>query len=107
MGIDKMNRGPLVFAKALADQTRQKIMAACCCQWCSVGELVERVDVGQPTVSHHLGILREAGLVQIRRQGRQTFYRLNQENVVRCCDRLVIDFAPETEAAEMLSSDAS
>ncbi|MGA9533087.1 MAG: metalloregulator ArsR/SmtB family transcription factor [Anaerolineales bacterium] len=100
-----MERAPLVFAKALADESRQLIMAACCCQWCSVGELVERVEVGQPTVSHHLQILREAGLVQVRRQGRQTFYRLNQENVVRCCDQLVVDFAPETAAAERLGED--
>lgn len=103
MMIDTMVRDPLIFAKALADETRQQIMAACCCQWCSVGELVERVDVGQPTVSHHLQVLRQAGLVEVRQQGRQTFYRLIQENVVRCCDRLVVDFAPETPAAERLA----
>jgi DNA-binding transcriptional ArsR family regulator len=45
------------FAKALADETRQEIMRLCCCQWLSVGEIVEALDVTQPTVSHHLSLL--------------------------------------------------
>ncbi len=72
-------------------------MQACCCEWCSVGELVDRVGVGQPTVSHHLAILRDAGLVNVRQEGRQTFYSLNQDAVVSCCGRLVAAFAPERE----------
>jgi ArsR family transcriptional regulator len=65
---------PVLFAKALADETRQKIMKLCCCQWLSVGEIVERLNVTQPTVSHHLAILREAWLVDVREEGKQTFY---------------------------------
>lgn len=91
----------LEFAKLLADETRQRIMAACCCRWCSVGELVDEIGVSQPTVSHHLGLLRQAGLVNLRRQGRQSFYSLNQSAVVECCGRLVINFAPETEQAKL------
>lgn len=87
----------MAFAKALADPTRQKIMQACCCEWCCVGDLVERVGVGQPTVSHHLAVLRQAGLLHVREQGRQTFYSLNQDSVVACCGRLVERFAPEKE----------
>lgn len=98
MNIDDKSPLTLTFAKALADSTRQKIMQACCCEWCSVGELVERVGVGQPTVSHHLAVLRDAGLVHVREQGRQTFYSLNQDAVVNCCGRLVTAFAPEREA---------
>jgi ArsR family transcriptional regulator len=105
MGIDMKEPEGLVFAKALADETRQEIMGACCCTWCSVGELVERVGVGQPTVSHHLRVLRQAGLVRSRREGRQIFYQLNQERVARCCGRLVVDFAPETEVADRFSAD--
>ena len=43
------------------------------------------MDVSQPTVSHHLAILRDAGLVDIREEGKQTFYTLNQERVAVCC----------------------
>ena len=91
---------PVLFAKALADETRQKIMNLVCCQWLSVSEVVEQLDVSQPTVSHHLAILREAGLVNVREEGKQTFYSLNQEHVAFCCGQLMIKFAPETETTE-------
>ena len=88
---------PVMFAKALADETRQKIMYLVCCQWLSVNEIVEQLHVTQPTVSHHLALLREAGLVNVREEGKQTFYALNQERVAFCCGQLMIKFAPETE----------
>ena len=91
---------PVLFAKALADQTRQKIMNLVCCQWLSVNRIVEQLNVTQPTVSHHLALLREAGLVNVREEGKQTFYSLNQERVAFCCGQLMIKFAPETETTE-------
>lgn len=91
---------PVLFAKALADDTRQKIMSECCCCWLSVNEIVEKVNVSQPTVSHHLAILREANLVNVREEGKQTFYSLNQERLAFCCGQLMIRFAPETETTE-------
>ena len=93
---------PVLFAKAIADSTRQKIMAECCCCWLSVNEIVEKLDVTQPTVSHHLAILREAGLVNVREEGKQTFYSLNQENVAVCCGQLMLKFAPESKTTEKL-----
>ncbi len=90
------------FAKALADETRQKIMRLCCCEWISVNDIVARTNVAQPTVSHHLAILRDAGLVKIRREGRQTFYTLNQEAVILCCGQLMSAFAPEEEATRQI-----
>jgi ArsR family transcriptional regulator len=93
---------PVLFAKALADNTRQKIMNLVCCQWLSVNEIVEQLNVTQPTVSHHLALLREAGLVNVREEGKQTFYSLNQERVAFCCGQLMIKFAPETKTTETL-----
>jgi DNA-binding transcriptional ArsR family regulator len=95
-----MKTSPVLFAKAIADETRQKIMGECCCRWLSVNEIVEKVNVSQPTVSHHLAILREAGLVHVREEGKQTFYSLNQENIVACCGQLMLKFAPEEKATE-------
>lgn len=95
---------PVEFAKALADDTRQKIMGLVCCKWLSVNEIVEKLSVTQPTVSHHLAILREAGLVQVREDGKQTFYTLNQENLANCCGSLVLNFAPETETARVVKT---
>ena len=97
-----MKFDPVLFAKAIADETRQKIMSECCCCWLSVNEIVEKVGFSQPTISHHLAILREAGLVNMREEGKQTFYTLNQENVAMCCGQLMIKFAPETKATGKL-----
>jgi ArsR family transcriptional regulator len=95
---------PVEFAKALADDTRQKIMAFCCCDEHSVGEIVEHVAVTQPTVSHHLAILRDAGLVRVRHDGKQTFYALNQDRVAFCCGQLMTTFAPGAEATEAVKA---
>jgi ArsR family transcriptional regulator, arsenate/arsenite/antimonite-responsive transcriptional repressor len=88
---------PVLFAKAIADETRQKIMSECCCCWLSVNEIVEKMEVSQPTVSHHLAVLRDAGLVNIRQEGKQTFYTLNQERVAVCCGQIMLKFAPESQ----------
>jgi ArsR family transcriptional regulator len=68
--------------KALADPTRIAIVnrlagagEVCVCAF--VGEL----DLSQPTVSHHLRILREAGLVDVSRRGTWAYYRLVPEAV--------------------------
>ena len=85
----------IIFAKALADETRQQIMRLCCCQWLSVGAIVDALQVTQPTVSHHLSILKAAGLVRIRREGKQTFYTINQAKLAATCCALAEDFAPD------------
>jgi DNA-binding transcriptional ArsR family regulator len=85
------------FAKAIADSTRQKIMKFCCCEWRSVTDIAGQMGVTQPTVSHHLAILRDAGLVDVRPEGKQTFYRLDQKRIVNCCGVLEHTFAPGEE----------
>jgi ArsR family transcriptional regulator len=94
---------PLLFAKALSDETRQKIMKICCCGWLSVNEIVEHLNVTQPTVSHHLAILRAAGLVNVREEGKQTFYQLNQDRISSCCGLLQTTFAPSVISPEKVT----
>ncbi len=65
--------------KTLADPTRRAIFE----QLCSEGEqtvsaLTARAGVSQPAVSKHLGVLKDAGLVRDRHQGRQTHYSAQQ-----------------------------
>jgi ArsR family transcriptional regulator, arsenate/arsenite/antimonite-responsive transcriptional repressor len=95
-----MNTDSVLFAKAIADDTRQEIMKCLCCVWLSVNEVVDAVGgkVNQPTVSHHLKILADANLVEIRQEGRQRFYTLNQEQLTLCCGQLVSSFAPDYTA---------
>lgn len=88
---------PVDFAKAIADETRQQIMRLCCCQWLSVGEIVEATQVSQPTVSHHLSLLRAAGLVKTRREGKRIFYTLNQQRLAAGCCTIAENFAPEVK----------
>ncbi len=85
----------VTFAKAMADDTRQHIMRLLCCQWLCVSDVVAQTGVSQPTVSHHLAVLREASLVDTRRDGKQVFYSLNQDSVASCCGVLMQKFAPE------------
>lgn len=82
------------FARALADETRQRIMALCCCQQLSVSDIVNALNVSQPTVSHHLSVLKRAGLVRSERRGKQVLYTLNREQVVAGCCQVAEDFAP-------------
>jgi len=95
-----MSTDELAFARALADETRQEMMRNLCCVWLSVNDLVERLEgrVNQPTVSHHLRKLEEAGLVHVRQEGRQRFYTLDQKKVSACCGSLVRRFAPDFAA---------
>lgn len=92
------------FAKAIADETRQQIMRLCCCRELSVSEIVEKTSVSQPTVSHHLAILRDVDLVTVRSEGKQTYYTLNQERFVVCCGQLMQVFAPESDVTEVVKS---
>ena len=80
-----MKFDPVLFAKAIADDTRQKIMSVCCCCELSVNEIVEKIGFSQPTISHHLSILRQAGIVNIRKEGKQVYYTVNCCCVEDCC----------------------
>ena len=85
-----MSIDDVAFDKTLADETRQEIITHLCCQWLSVNDVVDKLNgkVNQPTVSHHLRKLEEAGLALVRQDGRQRFYTLNQEEWTVCCNRL-------------------
>ena len=63
--------------RALADPTRLRLMSLLEQEELSVNELQEITRLGQSRISTHLGQLQEAGLVQSRREGKRTFYKLN------------------------------
>jgi ArsR family transcriptional regulator len=67
-----------VFA-VIAEATRRQILASLRDGDKAVGELVLELEVSQPTVSKHLKVLREAGLVTMRAQGQKRFYSLDPE----------------------------
>lgn len=62
---------------AVAEPRRRQILDALSGGERPVNDLVRRLGVAQPIVSKHLRVLREAGLVDVRDQGRQRIYRIN------------------------------
>jgi DNA-binding transcriptional ArsR family regulator len=61
--------------RTLADPTRRALFEQLCREGeQTVGALTARAGVSQPAVSKHLGVLKQAGLVRDRQQGRQTHY---------------------------------
>jgi ArsR family transcriptional regulator len=62
--------------RALADPTRLRIMALLDRDELSVNELQEITRMGQSRISTHLGLLQDSGLVDSRREGKRTFYRI-------------------------------
>ena len=61
----------------LADPTRLRLLSliAAAGEACAACDLVEPLGVSQPTVSHHLKVLREVGLVESEKRGRWVYYR--------------------------------
>ena len=66
----------LAFA-ALGDPTRQRIVEMLAVRELSSGEIARRFDMTAPAVSQHLKLLREAGLVQVRREAQRRIYAVD------------------------------
>ncbi|MGB2631104.1 MAG: metalloregulator ArsR/SmtB family transcription factor [Candidatus Omnitrophota bacterium] len=75
--------------KALADKTRQDIMELLSEDEMNVTDICSEFNVTQPTVSHHLHILRECDLVATRKEGKNIYYYVRQEVVNDVFGRVV------------------
>jgi len=95
----------LSFFKALADESRLKIVGLLAQEPCSVGQLATILDLRPSTVSHHLNKLAEAGLVESRNESYYSVYSLRLKELHQMAERLL---ARETwpQAAEDLDVDA-
>jgi DNA-binding transcriptional ArsR family regulator len=62
---------------AVAEPRRRDILNYLAMQERSVGEIVDAMEMEQPSISKHLKVLKGVGLVDVRRDGRQMFYTLN------------------------------
>ncbi|MBD2336836.1 metalloregulator ArsR/SmtB family transcription factor [Calothrix sp. FACHB-156] len=71
----------LQFFKALADESRLKIIGILTNQDCSVEELAVLLHLKEPTISHHLAKLKELDLVSMHPEGNTHFYRLESERL--------------------------
>ncbi|MEQ8155568.1 MAG: metalloregulator ArsR/SmtB family transcription factor [Clostridiaceae bacterium] len=72
--------------KALSDPSRLKIIDILSCGEKCACEILEHFDFTQPTLSHHMKVLMECGLVESRKEGLWSYYSLNSSD----CNKLIL-----------------
>jgi len=86
---------PLFFA--LGDRTRQQIILLLeKVDECNVTELAEKLPLSRPAVSHHLRVLRQSGMVKVKRRGTENYYYLTIDGALA----LLKQFLHEVENCE-------
>jgi len=81
---DAVDLAPLF--KALGDPVRLRLLSLIACHEggeACVCELTDTFDVSAPTISHHLKVLREAGLISSERRGTWIYYRISPDVIAR------------------------
>ena len=99
--IQEINQLHANICGALADPSRILILYLLSEGPLNVNTLVEKLDLPQPTVSRHLKVLRERGLVTAERDGQSVYYSLGDTRVIEALDLL------RTVLGERLSKQAS
>jgi len=86
-GVDEAERYCRVF-KALADTIRIRILKLLHIREMCVCEVMIALNLTQPTASHHLKILENAGLVKSRKEGKWVYYRLKDPEIIKTISKL-------------------
>lgn len=78
---------------AIGDETRQKIILALIENTCDsgmrVGEITAQTHLSRPAVSHHLKVLKEAGIITMRKEGTMTYYHIDVQSKLGLLTNLV------------------
>lgn len=90
--------------RALADPSRRAIFESLTRGEAAVNDLTARFDISQPAVSQHLATLKDAGLVQGRRDGRRVYYRVEPRGMKPLFDWIAHYRAFWTEHLERLET---
>ena len=85
------------LCKVLADETRARIVHILSCGELCACDILDYFDLTQPTLSHHLGVLVEAGLVHARNEGKWTHYGVRKETFA-FLERYLKDLSKESDA---------
>jgi ArsR family transcriptional regulator len=72
--------------KALSDKNRLLIIDMLSCGELCACDIMEGLELTQPTISHHMKILQQAGLVNAKKKGKWTIYSLNKDVFDKLCD---------------------
>jgi ArsR family transcriptional regulator len=81
--------------RLMSDPSRLRIILSCLAEKVSVGDMAQQLKLSPSLVSHHLRLLRAARLLQAERQGRQVFYQVTDEHVLRMLGDMVDHVAEE------------
>jgi DNA-binding transcriptional ArsR family regulator len=79
-----INDACATFFRAVSDSTRQRILQLLVNGELCVSDIAKHFDMAQPSISHHLDMLKRAGLVTSQKRGREVYYSLNRGPF---CDR--------------------
>ncbi|WP_177216173.1 ArsR/SmtB family transcription factor [Xenorhabdus koppenhoeferi] len=82
---------------ALSNDDRLLLMCQLSQGEASVGQLEEAVGIHQPTLSQQLGVMRRLNLVKTRREGKQIFYRIEDERILTLLHTLYTLYCPKPE----------
>jgi DNA-binding transcriptional ArsR family regulator len=80
--------------EALASTQRRKILAYLSKTQLTTSELAERFAMTAPSMSRHLSVLENAGLVVSNRQGQRVLYQLNSDNLVSTLTGFALEICP-------------
>jgi ArsR family transcriptional regulator len=83
--------------KALADPIRARILHILSCGEVCVCELQQYFEISQPTLSHHLSILKKANMITTRKEGKWSYYSVNGDSVKELSRILDEIFIPGSE----------
>ncbi len=98
---NELEKGLVQVFKLLADETRLKILFLLGREKeLHVSALCERLGQSQPAVSHHLALLRVAGLIEPRRDGKHNFYSIQQNRFHDIMGKLFTTFAEDGNPSE-------
>lgn len=98
--IELSSRAAEVAALVKTLANRNRLMIVCTLvEWeYSVGQIEDELGIHQPTLSQQLTVLREAGIVETRREAKQIFYRLTEQKVAHLVAALHAIFCAEDPA---------
>jgi len=82
--------------EALASQVRRRILAYLSAGSLTAGEIADRFDISKPSVSKHLSILENAGLIKGEKKGQFVHYTLVRESLVNTLNGFVQEVCPVT-----------
>lgn len=71
--------------KALADENRLRILCMLSCGELCACDIQDSLNLTQPTISHHMKILQQAGLIEVEKRGKWAFYAIKQNQIDALC----------------------